>query len=158
MFYLSTFQRSSPFPFPSFCYLDFFSCCVMSIIYAKRFAACCTSRASRRGRRSGKGGGSGERRAARGGGEEPRALPRIGTQGLWGRLIETPPRAGLESRSGILCHLPFSRGLGSDNRDSLVVNCPSQRPTSSSCLSSRLEKERELGRHSGSGPAEQLRS
>lgn len=44
-------------PFPSFCYLDFFSCCVMSIIYANRFAACCTSRASRRGRRSGKGGG-----------------------------------------------------------------------------------------------------
>lgn len=55
-------------PFPSFCYLDFFSCCVMSIIYAKRFAACCTSRASRRGRRSGKGGGSGKLRAARGGG------------------------------------------------------------------------------------------
>lgn len=47
----------------------------MSIIYAKRFAACCTSRASRRGRRSGKGGGSGERRAARGGGEEPQAPP-----------------------------------------------------------------------------------
>lgn len=73
-----------PPPLPSFCYLDFFSCCVMSIIYAKRFAACCTSRASRRGRRSGKGGGSGERRTARGGGEEPQAPPGTRTQGLWG--------------------------------------------------------------------------
>lgn len=71
-------------------------------------------------------------------------------------LTQPPPRAGLEPRSGTLCHLPFSRGSGSDNRDSLVVNCPSQRPTSSSCLPSRLEKERELGRHSGSGPSEQL--
>lgn len=59
-------------PFPSFCYLDFFSCCVMSIIYAKRFAACCTSRASRRGRRSGKGGGLGSGERLVGVGRNPR--------------------------------------------------------------------------------------
>lgn len=57
-----------------------------------------------------------------------------GTQGLWGCLSHPPRRAGLESRLGTPRHLPFNRGLGSDNRDSLVVNCPSQRRTSSSCL------------------------
>lgn len=77
--YFSSFPPSTPPPFPSppffpsFCYLDFFSCCVMSIIYAKSFAACCTARASRRGRRAGRaveeGRGSGEPGARSGGGE-----------------------------------------------------------------------------------------
>lgn len=137
-------------PFPSFCYLDFFSCCVMSIIYAKRFAACCTSRASRRGRRSGKGGGpgSGERRV--GAGRNPR--PRRGWDpGPWGGLTQTSLTVGLESRSIGDPVLPFLQPrIGAVTPVTLlVVNCPSRRRTSSSSLSSSLGKEWERG-HSGS--------
>lgn len=98
--YFSSFPPSTtpPFPsppfFPSFCYLDFFSCCVMSIIYAKSFAACCTARASRRGRRAGRaveeGRGSGEPGTRRGGGG-------VGTLRSWSRR-EAP---GFSSRTGV---------------------------------------------------------
>lgn len=100
---------SSPPFFPSFCYLDFFSCCVMSIIYAKSFAACCTARASRRGRRAGRaveeGRGSGEPGKRRGGGgggvgtlsprsrrEAPGALFPGWSGGSVGRVTQPPRR------------------------------------------------------------------
>lgn len=133
----------SPPPFfPSFCYLDFFSCCVMSIIYAKSFAACCTARASRRGRRAGRTGeegrGSGEARTSDWGGEPggsdpchpggPRGpLPgqewKAGGAGhaaplrgaVSGRSILEGARVGAgarESGLGTLCHIPVSLGLG----------------------------------------------
>ena len=97
--------------FPSFCYLDFFSCCVMSIIYAKSFAACCTARASRRGRRAGRAGregrGSREPRTSDGGGtpapchprsQRPhRLVPRTGVESRWGGSRSPAPRSILRS-------------------------------------------------------------
>lgn len=101
--------RPSLFFSPSFCYLDFFSCCVMSIIYAKSFAACCIARASRRGRRAGRaveeGRVSGELRTGGGGGEgtrgpqprreAPEAPSWDRSGGSGGRVTQSPSRCRL---------------------------------------------------------------
>lgn len=139
---------TSPPPFfPSFCYLDFFSYCVMSIIYAKSFAACCTALASRRGR-AGKGGDRGARNQGWGRGGDPQPLPALG-----GPVGSLPPqewkvgaaghaapsempfevfilegaRVGAGARkSGLrtLCHTPFSLGLDGNSGDSQQPHSP----------------------------------
>lgn len=129
-----------PPPVPSFCYLDFFSCCVMSIIYAKSFAACCTALACRRGR-AGRGGDLGARNQRWGRGRDPRPpaasggpprlAPGTGLEGGRGGSGGPPParrrwgpfgfgrcargagaRAGV--RAGTLSHSPSSLGSGRD--------------------------------------------